>query len=55
MIIYSGIGSYGCKYIILMKTHLKKKHDRIISATDTSWSENWHQSFTARDLFWAVQ
>ena len=24
MITYSGIGSYGCKYIILMKTHLKR-------------------------------
>ena len=24
MITYSGIGSYGCKYINLMKTHLKR-------------------------------
>ena len=37
MITYSGIGSYGCKYVhYFNEDSLEKKYDRIISATDTS-------------------
>ena len=51
MITYSGIGSYGCKYIILMKTYLKRNMTRLFLLptlpdvkTDTSHLLQGHHS-----------